>query len=114
ATGARARTARYCRVSARVVVGNGIGQLAEVTLMGPVMVEAAPTMTVMVPASWPVQAGCAGMPPGATEIVYGSDDPVSVPVRNPFNRTVPLGRLSSTGPETDVSACVRVHLMRAA
>src|ERR1700738_729762 len=49
------------------------------------------------------------MPPGPTEIVYGNVDPVSVPVRNPFNSTMPFGNLTSTGPLTAVPVCVNVH-----
>src|SRR6185503_4484501 len=51
------------------------------------------------------------MPPGPTEMMYGSVDPVSVPVRNPFSNTMPFGSLTRTGPLTAVPVCVSVHVI---
>jgi hypothetical protein len=87
-------------------------QLLDLTAMGPVIVEIAPELTVIVPPSSPVHLGWVGTPFGATAMVYESDVPVSVPVRVPFSRTVPLGRLMRAGPVTDVPDWVRSHVIR--
>ena len=71
--------------------------------------DVAPMAAVIVPPSCPTHAGWVGMPPGPTEIVYGSVDPVRVPVRNPFSSTMPFGNLTRIGPLTAVPVCVNVH-----
>src|SRR5262245_35811330 len=81
--------------------------------IGPIILDTVPTVTVIVPPSWPVHDGWFGTPPGLTVIVYGNVVPASVPVRKPLNSTVPLGRPTSTGPLTLlVALCVSVHVMR--
>lgn len=45
-------------------------------------------------------------------MLYASDVPVSVPVRNPFRSTNPFVRLTNTGPLTPPEDWVSVHVMR--
>src|SRR3979411_2719025 len=49
------------------------------------------------------------MPPGPTEIVHDSVDPLRVPVSTHISSTMPFGNLTSTGPLTAVPVCVNVH-----
>jgi hypothetical protein len=100
------------RVKVKLADVNWMVQLLDLKAIGPVIVETAPEFTVMVPASSPVHVGWVGTPFGATAMVYGSDVPVSVPVRVPFSSTVPLGRPMRTGPVTDVADWVRSHVIR--
>ena len=92
-----------------VLEAKGGVQVVEVTVYPPVSVDVVPVRAVIVPPSCPAHAGCVGIPCCPTEIVYASDEPLSVPVRKPFKRTTPLGSRTSTGPETDAPDCVSVH-----
>ena len=51
------------------------------------------------------------MPPGATPIVPASDDPVSIPTKLPFMRTIPDGKAVVTVPLTLVPFCASVQVI---
>jgi hypothetical protein len=89
-----------------------MGQVLDVTPIGPVIVGTVPVLTVIVPTSCPVHLGWVGMPLGATSIEYGSEEPFSIPVSVPFKRTVPVGKPMVTGPVTDVPDWLSVHVIR--
>ena len=97
-----------------VDASNGGVQLLDDTPIGPLSVDVLPAMaTVIVPESWPVHVGRDGTPPPPTAMVYGSAIPETVPVRKPFNSTIPLESRMVTGPVTASLTCVRSHDIRA-
>ena len=49
-----------CFVRVKLFVGNWMLQLVDLTAMGPIIVETVPVVTVIVPPSCPVHAGCSG------------------------------------------------------
>ena len=95
-------------------MGNGGAQVLLLIVGVPAIVETAAMVTAIVPVICPAQAGCRGIPPGATEITYVSVVPLTEPVRKPFINTKPLDTVSRTGPLTAVPVCESVHVIRAA
>lgn len=91
----------------------GTTQVLDDTVIGPVSVDVAPIVAVIVPVIWPTQVGCVGIPPGPTEMVNARLLPVTVPFSEPFNNTIPVARLMRAGPVTAAFVWLSVQVMRA-